>query len=181
VRRAVFLDRDGVINRAFVRDGQLSSAASLAEFDVLPGVEDALQELRRAGYLLIVVTNQPDVARGRTPRHAVDAVHQWLRSSLPVDDIRACCHDDRDGCACRKPSPGMLYAAAVERDIRLADSYMVGDRWRDIAAGRQAGCTTILVPGPCEATVVEPHVRVSDLRQAAAWILSRREAGHGVD
>lgn len=181
MRRAVFLDRDGVINRPLVRDGQLSAPASLAEFDLLPGVADALHDLRRAGYLLIVVTNQPDVARGSLSREAVEAIHGRLRSSLPVDDIRACYHDDADRCACRKPSPGMLYAAAVSRDIRLADSYMVGDRWRDIAAGRQAGCTTILVPGPREATAVDPHVRVTDLGAAAAWILSRGEATHDVD
>ena len=181
MRRAVFLDRDGVINRVPVRDDRPSSPASLADFDLLPGVPGALGELRRAGYLLIVVTNQPDVARGHASREAVEAIHAWLRASLPLDDIRACYHDDGDHCACRKPAPGMLYAAAVERDIRLTDSYMVGDRWRDIAAGRQAGCTTILVPGPREATAVDPHVSANDLCHAAAWILSRSEARHAVD
>lgn len=181
MRRAVFLDRDGVINRAIVRAGELSSPASVAEFHVLPGVPDALQQLRRAGYLLVVVTNQPEVARGRTSRDAVDAIHERLQATLPVDEVRACYHDDADGCACRKPSPGMLYAAAVARGIRLRDSYMVGDRWRDIAAGRQAGCTTILLPGPREATAVEPHATAGDLCQAAAWILSRGEVSHGVD
>lgn len=177
MKRAVFLDRDGVINRALVREGRLSSPASLAEVDVLPGVPDALDDLHRAGYLLIVVTNQPEVARGRTSREAVEAIHAWLRSSLPVDDIRACYHDDEDRCACRKPEPGMLYAAAVERDIRLTESYVVGDRWRDIGAGRRAGCTTILVDGPRENTAIEPHVSVNDLCGAVSWILARGEAG----
>lgn len=181
MRRAVFLDRDGVINRALARDDRPSAPASLAEIDLLPGVPSALRELRQAGYLLIVVTNQPDVARGRASREAVEAIHAWLRSSLPLDDIRACYHDDGDRCACRKPAPGMLYAAAVERDIRLADSYIVGDRWRDIAAGRRAGCTTLLVAGPREATDVEPHVNVNDLCEATSWILSRSEASHGMD
>lgn len=181
VRRAVFLDRDGVISRALVRDGQLCSPANLAELDLLPGVPDAMHQLRRAGYLLIVVTNQPDVARGRASRQAVEAIHARLRSLLPVDNIRVCYHDDADRCACRKPAPGMLYAAAVERDIQLAKSYMVGDRWRDIAAGRRAGCTTILVAGPREATTVEPHASVTDLCQAASWILSRGDGCHAVD
>ena len=180
MRRAVFLDRDGVINRRVVREDGPSSPARLAEVDVLPGVPDALRALRQAGYLLIVVTNQPEVVRGRTSRDAVEAIHARLRSLLSVDDIRVCYHDDEDGCACRKPAPGMLYAAAVERGIRLADSYMVGDRWRDIAAGRRAGCTTILVTGPREAATVEPHVSVDDLSQAALWILSRSEAGDAV-
>lgn len=93
---------------------------------------------------------------------------------LPVDDIRVCYHDDDDRCACRKPSPGMLYTAAVERDIRLADSYVVGDRWRDIAAGQRAGCTTILVDsGHNDPTAMEPEVRLRDLAEATAWILSR--------
>ncbi len=177
----MFLDRDGVITRTIVRGGQLSSPATLAEVDLLPGVADALHALRRADYLLIVVTNQPDVARGRVSRLAVDEIHAHLRSVLPVDDIRACYHDDGDRCACRKPAPGMLYAAAVEHEIQLADSYMVGDRWRDVAAGRRAGCTTLLVPGPSETTAAEPHVGVSDLRQAAAWILSRRDGRHALD
>lgn len=182
MRRAVFLDRDGVITRELVRDGQFSAPFSLAELDVLPGVPDALHQLRGAGYLLIVVTNQPDVARGRTSRQAVEAIHSKLRSVLPVDDVRTCYHDDPDHCACRKPAPGMLYAAAVERDIQLTESYMVGDRWRDIAAGRRAGCTTLLVASPRrEATTVEPHASVSDLRQAASWILSRADPCHAMD
>ena len=176
MRRAVFLDRDGVINRALIREGKPNAPRVLAEFEILPGVPDALRQLRESGYLLIVVTNQPDVPRGRTSRQDVDAIHARLGQMLPVDDIRVCYHDDDDRCACRKPSPGMLYAAAVERDIRLAGSYLVGDRWRDIAAGRRAGCTTILVDsGHDEPTSVEPEVRLPDLARAAAWILSRPE------
>ena len=178
VKRAVFLDRDGVINRAILRDGQPNSPSTRAEVDILPGVAEALSRLRGAGFLLVVATNQPDVARGRTSRHEVEAIHARMRQSLPVDDIRVCYHDDGDGCACRKPSPGMLYAAAVEREIALAGSYLVGDRWRDIAAGRRAGCTTILVDaGHGEPTTVEPDVRMNDLTQAASWILSRDGAG----
>jgi D-glycero-D-manno-heptose 1,7-bisphosphate phosphatase len=173
MNRAVFLDRDGVITRARVRDGKPYAPLSRAEVDIVPGVDDALARLHRAGLLLIVVTNQPDVARGRASRAEVDAIHAELRAELPLDAIHVCYHDDADECACRKPAPGMLYAAAVAHDIALARSYLVGDRWRDIAAGRRAGCRTILVDGGHrEPVTVEPHARLADLSRAAEWILA---------
>ena len=173
MRRAVFLDRDGVINREIFRNGHAQAPFTLADVEILPGVPDALDRLRRAGFLLIVVTNQPDVVRGSAWRHEIEAIHSRLRQTLPLDDIRVCYHDDADGCACRKPSPGMVYAAAVEHDIALADSYLVGDRWRDVGAGRRAGCTTILVHSDRhEPTTIEPDVRMGDLGEAAPWILA---------
>jgi D-glycero-D-manno-heptose 1,7-bisphosphate phosphatase len=173
VNRAVFLDRDGVITRACVRDGKPYAPLSRAEVDLVPGVADALDRLHDAGLLLIVVTNQPDVARGRASRAEVEAIHAGLRAELPLDDIHVCYHDDVDACACRKPAPGMLYAAAVAHEIALSRSYLVGDRWRDIAAGRRAGCTTILVDGGHDEPVdVEPDARMPDLSRAAAWILA---------
>ena len=173
MRRAVFLDRDGVINREIFRSGHAQAPFTVADVEILPGVPDALDRLRRAGFLLIVVTNQPDVVRGFASRHEIEAIHSRLRQTFPVDDIRACYHDDADGCACRKPSPGMLYAAAVEHDIALADSYLVGDRWRDIGAGRRAGCTTVLVDSDRhEPITIEPDVSTSDLGEAATWILA---------
>jgi D-glycero-D-manno-heptose 1,7-bisphosphate phosphatase len=137
--RAVFLDRDGVINANVMRDGRPVAPTRLDEFRLLPGVEDAVRALKRAGFLVIVVTNQPDVRTGRTPRATVDAMHDVIRSRLEVDDIKACFHTDADGCSCRKPKPGMLLEAARERDIDLARSYVVGDRWSDVEAGRAAG------------------------------------------
>ena len=170
--RAVFLDRDGVINREIFRTGQAQAPFTLADLDILPGVPDALDRLHRAGFLLVVVTNQPDVVRGFASRGQVEAIHADLQRTLPVDEIRVCYHDDADGCACRKPSPGMLYAAAVKHDIALADSYLVGDRWRDVGAGRSAGCTTVLVHSERdEPTTIEPHIRMPDLSEAALWIL----------
>jgi D-glycero-D-manno-heptose 1,7-bisphosphate phosphatase len=172
----VFLDRDGVINRALIRDGKPHAPLTQADVDIVPGVPDALLQLRRAGFFLIVVTNQPDVVRLQASRGTIDAIHAHMRQTLAIDDVRVCYHDDGARCACRKPSPGMLYAAAVERDIQLAGSYLVGDRWRDIEAGQRAGCTTILVDaGHSEPTSIEPDVRLRDLAQAAAWILSRNE------
>ncbi|MDA1184512.1 MAG: HAD family hydrolase [Acidobacteria bacterium] len=172
MKRAVFLDRDGVINREIFRTGQAQAPFTLDDFEILPGVPDALDRLSSAGFLLILVTNQPDVVRGFASRDQVDTLHAHLRQTLPLDDIRVCYHDDANGCACRKPSPGMLYAAAVQHDITLADSYLVGDRWRDVGAGRSAGCTTILVHSDRdEPTTIEPHVRMRDLGEAATWIL----------
>jgi D-glycero-D-manno-heptose 1,7-bisphosphate phosphatase len=145
VRRAVFLDRDGVLNANIVRDGRPVAPTSLDEFKLLPGVAEALQRLKQAGFLLIVVTNQPDVATGRTARVTVEAMHAELLRSLPIDDVRVCYHVDADHCTCRKPKPGMILEAASEYGIDLVHSYVVGDRWRDIEAGKIAGCGAIFV------------------------------------
>ena len=141
--RAVFLDRDGVINRATVRDGRPYPPEHIAELEILPGVPGALARLRAAGFRLIVVTNQPDVARGTQRREVIDAMHAHLMAVLPLDEIRVCPHDDADQCVCRKPRPGLLEDAAGEAGLCLADSVMVGDRWRDVEAGRLAGCRTV--------------------------------------
>lgn len=180
MKRAVFLDRDGVINREIFRTGQAQAPFTLADFEILPGVPDALDRLRHAGFLLVLVTNQPDVVRGAASRDQVEAIHAHLQQALPLDDIRVCYHDDADKCACRKPAPGMLYSAAVAHDITLANSYLVGDRWRDIGAGRSAGCTTVLVHSDRdEPTTIEPHVRTRDLSEAATWILQHEGVHDG--
>jgi len=140
MRRAVFLDRDGVINRAFVREGRSYPPASLEEVEILPQVQWALNNLKTTGYLLIVVTNQPDVATGKTSKLAVDEINSYLANSLPIDDFRTCYHNDKDGCHCRKPLPGALLDAAIAHQIDLKNSFMIGDRWKDIEAGAAAGC-----------------------------------------
>jgi len=169
---AVFLDRDGVINAAVVRGGKPYPPASAAELEILPGVAEALAALRRAGYALVVVTNQPDVARGAQTRAAVDAIHARLAAELPLDAIRACFHDDADRCACRKPAPGLLLDAARELELDLAASVMVGDRWRDIEAGRAAGCRTVFINHHyAERQPAEFDVELGSLAEAAGWIL----------
>jgi D-glycero-D-manno-heptose 1,7-bisphosphate phosphatase len=173
MRRAVFLDRDGVINRGLVRHGKPAAPFSVAELEILPGVRQALGQLRDAGFLLIVVTNQPEVGRGSGSREDVEAIHRYLRSTLPLDDIRVCYHDDDAKCACRKPEPGMVYAAAVDHQVQLAASFLVGDRWRDVAAGKAAGCKTVLVNAFPEPTYVEPDVALADLPAATRWILEQ--------
>ncbi len=171
-RRAVFLDRDGVLNRANVVDGVPHPPASLAELELLPGVKDACRRLHEAGLLLIVVTNQPDVARGTQTIDAVDALNSELAARLPLDEIRVCPHDDADGCDCRKPAPGMLLDAAREHGIELAKSVMVGDRWRDVEAGRRAGCKTVFVAaGYSERPPESPDLTVRGLGEAVPWIL----------
>ena len=171
-RRAVFLDRDGVLNRAVVRDGNPYPPTGLADLEVLPGVVEALTRLKQAGFLLIVVTNQPDVARGTARRQDVEAMHARLAATLPLYEIRACYHDSRDGCACRKPMPGMLLSAATQHDIDLSESFMVGDRWRDVEAGERAGCRTFFIDyGYAEKQPERCDFRVASLAEAAQTIL----------
>jgi len=177
LRPAAFLDRDGVINRAVVRSGKPYPPASADDLEILPGVPEALARLKAAGYALVVVTNQPDIARGVTTQAAVDAIHARIRHLLPLDEIRTCPHDDADGCGCRKPKPGLLLR---HPSYDLPVSVMVGDRWRDIEAGRAAGCgATILVDyGFDEAVPHEPDARVGSLEEAVEWWLGR---SHGTD
>ena len=144
-RRAVFLDRDGVLNRAVVREGKPYPPGSVAEVEILSGVVEALEKMKEAGFVFVVVSNQPDVARGTTPKATVEAINAYLAARLPIDLFIMCYHDSSDGCNCRKPSPGMLFAGAREFDVDLALSYMVGDRWRDMEAGITAGCRTIFI------------------------------------
>jgi len=173
VRRAVFLDRDGVLTRAVIRDGKPYPPASLAELELLPDVAEALHQLKREGFLLLVVTNQPDVARGKQQISAVEEMHRFLKQQLPLDDIFACYHDDSDRCDCRKPATGLLLHAASKHGVTLAASYMVGDRWRDIDAGASAGVRTVWIDrqyaerGPSS----PPAARVASVAEAAEWII----------
>jgi D-sedoheptulose 7-phosphate isomerase len=177
--RAVFLDRDGVINRAFVREGKPLPPPTLQELEIIPGVPEALNDLKRHGYKLLVVTNQPDVSRGTLSRQTLDAMHRALSTELPLDDILVCCHTDKDQCDCRKPLPGMLLEAARKHNVDLAASFMVGDRWRDIEAGYNAGCKTILIDyGYSERPPDhDPDLRARSLREAADWIIRSKPKG----
>lgn len=145
--RAVFLDRDGVLNAQVWHRATRDWGAPwrLRDFRLLPGVAAACRRLRRAGYRLIVVTNQPDVPRGHTTAATVAAVNQGLRALLPLDDIRVCPHDNHHRCACRKPKPGLLLEAARDWRLALADCWMVGDRAKDVEAGEAAGCRTLRI------------------------------------
>jgi D-glycero-D-manno-heptose 1,7-bisphosphate phosphatase len=174
-RRAVFLDRDGVLIAAVVRDGVPRPPGDVDEVEVLPGVAEACTRLRTAGFELVVVTNQPDIARGTQTKEAVRRVNDVLLMTLPLDEFVVCPHDDADGCACRKPKPGMLVDAAQRRGIDLDASFMVGDRWRDVEAGLRAGCRTVFVDRGYDERSVQPDASVSDLGEAAVWILETDE------
>ena len=175
MRRAVFLDRDGVINRALVRDGRPYPPATLSDVEILPGVRQAMLALHEKDWLLVVVTNQPDVARGTTPRAQVEAINAYLQQELPIGDFRTCFHDSGDGCGCRKPLPGALLDAARVHNIDLGASYMVGDRWRDTEAGASAGCKTFFIDyGYDEKQPESVDFRVSSLSEATDIILGRK-------
>ena len=173
VKRAVFLDRDGVLNQAIVRDGKAHSPASLEELAIAPDAAAALARLKERGFLLLVVTNQPEVARGTLSHDTLERMHAVLRAALPIDKFFVCYHDDIDACGCRKPKPGLLLEAAREFGVDLSASFMVGDRWKDVDAGRNAGCIPVWIDrgyaerGPSE----PPAATVASLTEAAEWIL----------
>lgn len=180
-RRAVFFDRDGVLNEAIVKNGKPYSPATLEEL-VIPGdARDAMRKLSDAGFVLIGVTNQPDVARGIQRQEVVEAINAVLLGELPLERLFVCYHDDDDGCSCRKPQPGLLILAAAEYGIDLSRSFMIGDRWRDVEAGRRAGCSTIrLSTQHIEEVGATPDYTARSLSDAASWILGQSAAGGGV-
>jgi D-glycero-D-manno-heptose 1,7-bisphosphate phosphatase len=177
--RAVFLDRDGTLNRAFVQDGVSRPPTTEAQLRVLPGVPESLAELKRAGFVLVVVTNQPDVARGTLLQDTAERINAALREQLPlIDDVLCCYHDDADRCPCRKPQPGMLLAAAARFGIDMAHSFMLGDSWRDTDAGRRAGCTTIQLrtESPLQRSIAPDHW-AEDVSDASRIVLKAVRTG----
>jgi D-glycero-D-manno-heptose 1,7-bisphosphate phosphatase len=172
-RRAVFLDRDGVVNKVAVRDGVAYGPRSIGEFEFVDGVTEQVGRLKQAGYLTILISNQPDIARGNMTRAQLNEITDCIRRTIQLDDVFICLHDDGDGCACRKPAPGMLREAAQKHDIDLAQSVFIGDTWKDARAADAAGCRSILVDAaynqgvPCD-------VRVASLRAAVDIILADR-------
>jgi D-glycero-D-manno-heptose 1,7-bisphosphate phosphatase len=172
--RAVFLDRDGVINRALERDARPYPPASLAEFEILPDVPAACAKLKAAGFLLVVATNQPDVGRGTLKQDVVEKIHAFMTAQLPIDRVEVCFHSGKGAsdCDCRKPMPGMLLRVARDLDIDIAHSWMVGDRWRDVDCGHNAGCKTIFVDrGYAEELKQQPDFFARNLGEAADIIL----------
>jgi D-glycero-D-manno-heptose 1,7-bisphosphate phosphatase len=178
MRRAVFLDRDGVVNRAILHQGKPFPPATLADLRVLPGVREACNRLREAGFALILITNQPDIARGKASAELVSEINERLKRFLRLDDIRVCPHDDEAECDCRKPKPGLLLEAARDWNIDLNKSYLVGDRWRDVEASQRAGCSAVFVDyGYSERRPEGKYLRVRSLREAANWIVESVQKG----
>lgn len=152
------------------------------QLEIIPEAANALDRLKEAGFFLAVVTNQPEVARGTLSRQVVEQIHAALRRSLPLDAVLCCYHDDGDDCPCRKPRPGMLIDAAERFGLHLGRSYLIGDRWRDVEAGRRAGCTTILLRRPySEAERASPDFEAADLGEAAELVLRCLEEQAGED
>jgi D-glycero-D-manno-heptose 1,7-bisphosphate phosphatase len=171
--RAVFLDRDGVISRSIVRDGLPFAPTELNDFEILPESSAACARLKAAGFLLVVVTNQPEVGRGTMKQETVEAMNAKMQREVPIDRVEVCYHSGKGAsqCDCRKPRTGMLVNAARALNIDLARSWMVGDRWRDIDCGFAAGCRTVFVDrGYAEALKQAPDFKVRDLAEAAEII-----------
>jgi len=173
--RAVFLDRDGVISRSLVREGLPFAPTTLEDFQILPETAEACRRLKQAGFLLIVVTNQPEVGRGTIKQETVEAMHAKMCRDLPIDRVGVCYHPGHgmSHCDCRKPKTGLLVSAAEELNIDLAQSWMVGDRWRDIDCGFAAGCNTVFIDrGYAETLKHAPDYRAKNLAEASEIILA---------
>lgn len=170
--RAVFLDRDGVLNISEVRNGKPYAPRRLDDFHVYPECLAALTRLRQAGFLLFVVTNQPDIGNKLVEQSEVDAMNAQLTGTLPITHVFMCPHSQTEGCGCRKPRPGMLIEAAERYGVDLASSFMVGDRYGDIAAGYAAGCRTVFIDrGYTETSSQAPDWIVASLTEAVDVIL----------
>jgi D-glycero-D-manno-heptose 1,7-bisphosphate phosphatase len=165
MNRAIFLDRDGIINRVILKDGKPFSPGTIDEFVFCDGIAVFLAESRKAGFLNIVFTNQPDIARGLMDLKTLQEMHILVLKNLAVDDVFVCPHDDADNCCCRKPKPGLLTEAAKKWKIDLNSSFVIGDQSKDVVAGKSAGCVTILMDCPYNKNV-ECDYRVMNLRSA---------------
>lgn len=177
-RRAIFFDRDGVLNKSLVLDGKPHAPADTDELEIFPEARALLERLRACGFLLFVATNQPNVSRGSHSRENVEAIHGVLRESMPLDEIFVCFHRDEDNCNCRKPRPGLLLDAAEKYGLDLTRCYMVGDRWRDVEAGQNARCRTVWID--CGYAEKSPHgqdFRAENLTGAVEWIINQDKVG----
>jgi D-glycero-D-manno-heptose 1,7-bisphosphate phosphatase len=175
-RLAVFLDRDGVLNALVPRDGRMVSPRSVDDFVLFDDVPGAVRRLRERGVLVFVTTNQPDIARGQLSPDALTEMTAVLRDAIAPDEVLVCTHDDGDGCECRKPAPGMMIDLATRWGVDLASSFVVGDSWRDIEAGRRAGCRTVLVDrGDAAAGGAIADLTVRTLSDAVAHITAESQ------
>jgi D-glycero-D-manno-heptose 1,7-bisphosphate phosphatase len=174
VTKAVFLDRDGVLNHSIVRNG-MPYPTGLADLAIYADAAGALVRLKQAGYLLIVVTNQPDIARGTVTQATVDEINAIIGAALPIDEFVVCAHDDSARCSCRKPKPGMVLDAAARHAVNLKLSFLIGDRWRDVDCGASAGVRTVLIDRGYHERAPDhaPDFVADSLASAADWILQR--------
>ena len=169
-KKAIFLDSDGVLNKAIIKNGKPAAPTTLSELEIPAEVKPSLEKLKNADYLLICVTNKPDIERGLTTQAVVDAIYNKMRAELPLDDIFICYSENSD---CYKPKPGLLLDAAAKYAIDLTKSYMIGDRWRDIGAGQNAGCKTVWINRGYAEKKPDPPANYTalSLTEATEWIL----------
>lgn len=178
-RRAVFLDRDGVLNVTNVQSGKPYAPRQLDDFVLLPDVVQSTAKLQELGFLLVVVTNQPDVGNNLVERETIEAMHARLTDLIAVDIIKVCYHSQNEGCLCRKPRPGMLIDAIQELNIDPTGSFLVGDRSSDIEAGLAVGCTTLFIDnGYAEPLTVTPNMHVKSLLEATHCIQAHIQREH---
>ena len=171
--KAVFLDRDGVLNKAILINNKPYSPSSIEEMELLPGVVDGIKVLKNFGFKLIVVTNQPDVARGKTKIEIVYKLNDFIFHKLQLDEIKCCFHDNSEKCKCRKPKPGMIFEAANQWNIDLSISFLIGDRWRDIEAAKNAGLTSILIDYKYDEKKADADFECSNFKQAVNYIIKK--------
>lgn len=170
-RKAVFLDRDGVINKAVVIDGKPFPPTSINELEIIEGVERGIETLRKAGYKIFVVTNQPDVARGKTSESSILEINEYLQDKLKIDEVFCCFHDEPDHCNCRKPKPGMILDLSERWNIDLSKSFLIGDRWRDILSAKNARVRSILIDYNYDERYETPDFSSTSFEDAINYIL----------
>ncbi len=174
MQRAIFLDRDGVINYPIVLLGKPYAPKFFDEFVLYPDAIKSLQEFRLKGYVLVVVTNQPDIGHGLIDMSEIIQMHQYLEKYIEIELIQICPHKQDEGCLCRKPKAGMLFDAAKRMNIDLPNSWLIGDRISDIQAGNQGGVNTIFIDrgyAETQGKIIEAHI-VNSLQEACSLILA---------
>jgi D-glycero-D-manno-heptose 1,7-bisphosphate phosphatase len=167
LKAAAFLDRDGVLNASIMLEGVPCPPRSISEVEILPGVRSAVELLIHNGYLPIVITNQPDIARGSKSISDIKQINEHIGNEIGLSNFYICPHEDADLCACRKPMPGLIQLAAEELGIDLSKSFLVGDRWRDIQAGQAVDLPTFFIDYSYhESAPKQPFTRVNSLLEA---------------
>ncbi len=172
----MFLDRDGVLVEAVTTHPEYPDRPTapwkMEELKFVPDVQEAVTALKEAGYLTIIITNQPDFHKKHVDRKTWKEIHEEILSVVSPDDCFACKHLAEWKCSCRKPLPGMIYAAAYMHEIDLSKSFMVGDTEADMGAGRAAGCKNVLIRWPYN-QYVEADFKMTDLMSAAQLIIGQ--------
>jgi D-glycero-D-manno-heptose 1,7-bisphosphate phosphatase len=174
MKKAVFIERDGILNKVRMGPKNPIAPLTLEEFRVKTDAEPALRELKAAGFVLIVTTNQPGLSRGYQSRRELDRMHDLLRRRFPIDDLMVCPHEESDYCPCRKPRPGLLIEAAFKWQLSLEHSFVISDKWQDAEAARFTGCTSLLVRSPWVGKA-HPDFVLADLDRIAGKIVSLKQ------